>query len=260
MIDITAILLYIVFFVFGVIVFSFVNNVIYRLPDKKVFSKKKSTCMSCEHELSFKDIIPVISWIALKGKCRYCGKKISARYLIVELLGGILAVALPMYYGINLKALTVFLFFALLTIITCIDMDTMEIPFILNICILVLGVISIWTIGEVSLLDRIIGLFSISLPLFLIVLIIPEGFGGGDIKMMFAAGFLLGWKANVIAFLIGLLLGGIYGVVCLARRKHGKKDHFAFGPFLSIGLAISVFCGTGLMDMYINYLKLAFKA
>lgn len=251
-------LLYILFFIAGVIIFSFVNMVIYRLPKKQVFSKGKSSCISCGQKLAVKDKIPVVSWLALKGKCRYCGEKISVRYTIVELLGGVFAVVLAAYFGINLKALTMFLFFAILTVVTCIDMDIMEIPFVLNIGILVLGVISIFTVGEVRIVERIIGMFCISLPLYLIVLIIPEGFGGGDIKLMFAAGFLLGWKATVIGFFIGLILGGAYGGICLAGRKRGKKDHFAFGPFLSVGLAVSVFCGTQMMDLYINILKNAF--
>ena len=74
---------------------------------------------------------------------------------------------------------------------------------------------------------------------------------------MFAAGFLLGWKATVDGFFIGLILGGIYGVICLVRRSHGKNDHFAFGPFLSVGLAITLFCGNDLMNRYIDFLKAA---
>ena len=109
----------------------------------------------------------------------------------------------------------------------------------------------------VAIVSRLIGMICISLPLYLIVLIIPEGFGGGDIKLMFAAGFLLGWKATVVGFFIGLILGGIYGVICLVRRSHGKNDHFAFGPFLSVGLAITLFCGNDLMNRYIDFLKAA---
>lgn len=252
----TTIFIYLLIFIVGMAVFSFANIVIYRLPEKRNLIKGRSKCPACGHELFLKDMIPVFSWISLKGKCRYCGQKITARDTIVELLGGAFAVLLTAYFGINLKALTIFLFFALLTIISLIDQDTMEIPPELNIAILVLGIISIWTVGGVSILERVIGLFCISLPLYLIILIKPEGFGGGDIKLMFAAGFFLGWKATVVAFFIGLILGGIYGVVCLIRRKLGKTDHFAFGPYLSIGLAVSVFCGNTLMNTYIEYIKM----
>ena len=99
------------------------------------------------------------------------------------------------------------------------------------------------------------GLF-VALPL-LIAGITVGGIGGGDIKLMFAAGFLLGWKATVVGFFIGLILGGIYGVICLVRRSHGKNDHFAFGPFLSVGLAIALFCGNIIMNHYIDFIKAA---
>lgn len=222
-------------FVAGVIVFVFVNAAIYCLPKKE---KIKKECLTG----------------------RYDGEKISPRFVAICIMGGLFAAGLTAWYGVGLYALTVFLVLAVLTMITFIDIDVMEIPLVLNIALLVLGVISIWTMGCVSLISRIIGMFCISLPLFLIVLIIPDGFGGGDIKLMFAAGFLLGWKATVAAFLIGLVLGGIYGIVLLVRRKKGKKDHFAFGPFLSIGIAISMFCGTEIVDAYLNILKNAFTA
>lgn len=222
---------YILFFIIGVIVFACLNWVIDRLP-KKMGIKD--------------DTVPY--------------KMLSVRHILIDLLGGALAVLLTMYYGIDLGVLTIFLFFSVLTVVTFIDMDTMEIPFVLNIIIMVLGVISIWTVGEPSILERIIGMFAISLPLFLIVLIVPDGFGGGDIKLMFAAGLFLGWKATVVAFFIGLIAGGAYGIVCLVRRKKGKKDHFAFGPFLCVGLVIAQFCGTGLMDRYLDILKASFQA
>ncbi len=243
------------FFVLGAIIFSVLTMVIYRLPDKKKMSKP--VCTKCNKELAFKDYIPIFSYIGLKGKCRYCGEKIPVRYIGIELFGGITAVVMTGYFGMNFAGLIYFLFVGILTVITFIDFDTMEIPPVLNISILVLGVIAIFAIGDVTIVERLIGMICISLPLFIIVLIIPEGFGGGDIKLMFAAGFLLGWKRTVIGFFIGLILGGIYGAICLAGRKKGKKDHFAFGPFLAVGLAASLFCGTQLMDAYIEYMKAA---
>ena len=226
---------YIVSFVVGVIVFLFANVIIYCLPEKKKIKSEYFIGRSDE-------------------------KKISPRCIAIAAAGGIFAAGLTAWYGIGLYALTVFLVLFVLTIITFIDIDVMEIPPVLNIALLVLGIISIWTMGGVSIASRIIGMFCISLPLFLIVLVIPDGFGGGDIKMMFAAGFLLGWKATVAAFLIGLVLGGVYGIVLLIGRKKGKKDHFAFGPFLSIGIAISMFCGTEIVDAYIGILQNAFMA
>jgi leader peptidase (prepilin peptidase)/N-methyltransferase len=164
---------------------------------------------------------------------------------LIELLGGILAVLAVLYYGISLGAITVFLVFGVLAVIAVIDMDTQYIPPELNIILAVLGVISIWTLPGVSALERIIGAFCISVPLIIIVLFIPGGFGGGDIKLMAASGILLGWRGNVFAFFIAVLLGGIYGIYLLVTKKKGKKEHFAFGPFLSIGIAVSLYANFG---------------
>lgn len=230
---------FIVAFLAGVILFTLANEIILKLPNKENI---------------------------FKGKLKSL-EKFSPRCLVIQILGGLFGVLMVWQFGVSLEAVTVFLFFMLLTIVTFIDIDTMEIPFVLNVCILALGVISIFTRGgfcltggDLSLVSRIIGMLCVSLPLFLIVLVIPDGFGGGDIKLMFAAGFFLGWKATVIAFFIGLIIGGCQGVLLLVRRKKGKDDHFAFGPALSVGLMIATFVGTAMMNSYINVLKASFYA
>ena len=106
---IARILIEAVFFAIGASIFSFLNVVIYRLPRKIQFVGGSSMCTSCHHELVTKDLIPIISWISLKGKCRYCGEKISARYTIVETIGGVSAVLCTLFIGINIWALIVFL-------------------------------------------------------------------------------------------------------------------------------------------------------
>lgn len=230
---------FIVAFLAGVILFTLANEIILKLPNKENIFKGKPKSL----------------------------EKFSPRCFVIQILGGLFGVLMVWQFGVSLEAVTVFLFFMLLTIVTFIDIDTMEIPFVLNVCILALGVISIFTRGgfcltggDLSLVSRIIGMLCVSLPLFLIVLVIPDGFGGGDIKLMFAAGFFLGWKATVIAFFIGLIIGGCQGVLLLVRRKKGKDDHFAFGPALSVGLMIATFVGTAMMNSYINVLKASFYA
>ena len=214
----------IVAFLLGVVLFTLANEIILKLPNNENIFKGKPK--------SF--------------------EKFSPRCLFIQILGGVFGVLMVWQFDVSLEAVTVFLFFALLTIITFIDADTMEIPFVLNVCILVLGVISIFTRGGFSLSGGDLSL--------LIVLVIPDGFGGGDIKLMFAAGFFLGWKATVIAFFIGLIIGGCQGVILLARRKKGKDDHFAFGPALSVGLMIATFVGSQMMNSYINMIKASFYA
>lgn len=247
------VVIYILVFFIGMVVFACANELIIRIPKKEKLMTGRAACPKCGHQKNLKDMIPVFSYIFAKGKCRYCHEKQPARPMFIELLGGILAVAVVIYYHLSFAALTIFLLYTVLTVITFIDWDTQEIPPQLNAAILVLGVLSIWTIGGIGILERVIGMFCISLPLYLIVLVIPDGFGGGDIKLMFAAGFFLGWKGTLVAFFIGIISGGVYGMFMLAARKKGRKEHFAFGPFLSAGIAISAYAGLGitLMNMYI---------
>lgn len=249
---IVKILIEILLFAAGTVVYSFLNLVIYRLPEKKHLIKGSAICSKCGHDLSVKDMMPVLSWCFLKGKCRYCGSKISPRYPFVELLGGVTAVFLSLYYGVNLQAFTVFLFFAVMTVITFIDIDTMEIPPVLNVCIFLIGVLSIWTIGGISIVDRIIGMFAVSVPLYVLALF--GGFGGGDVKLMFAAGFFLGWKAVVAGFFVGIIIGAVYAVYLLIKKLKGMKAEIAFGPFLCLGMAIAAIAGERLFNLYISYL------
>jgi leader peptidase (prepilin peptidase)/N-methyltransferase len=227
-------------------------------PLRERLTKGRSACPHCGRSWKLKDSLPIFSWLLHKGKCIYCFEKISPRHTLIELFGGILAVIVWLYYGISLSALTVFLVFCVLATISFIDMDTQYIPPELNIILALLGVVSIWTLPGATVIERVIGVFCISVPLILIVLAVPGGFGGGDIKLMAAAGVLLGWKGNVLAFLIGLVLGGAYGVYLLLSKKKGKKEHFAFGPFLSVGIAISLYgqLGIFLLNQYVNLVML----
>lgn len=176
---------------------------------------------------------------------------------MVSLTGGILALVITGYYGTSMAALTLFLVSAVLVMITVIDAYTQTIPPVLNIILGALGLLSILTMPGISVAERVIGFFCISVPMFLIVLLVPGGFGGGDIKMMAASGILLGWKGNLAAFFIGLIIGGIYGAFLLISGKKGRKEHFAFGPCLSIGIFVSAYAGIGMriVDQYLYMIQ-----
>lgn len=185
-------------------------------------------------------------------------KKMSpAENRMVSLAGGILALVITGYYGMSMAALTLFLVSAVLVMITVIDAYTQTIPPVLNIILSVLGLVSILTMPGISVAERVIGFFCISVPMFLIVLLVPGGFGGGDIKMMAASGILLGWKGNLAAFFIGLIIGGVYGAFLLISGKKGRKEHFAFGPCLSIGIFVSAYAGIGMriVDQYLYMIQ-----
>lgn len=174
--------------------------------------------------------------------------------MLIVIAGMLFSVAAVVCYGISLQTLTLLLLYGILTAIAWIDWKTQTIPPLLNIMIGIVGILSCFTMPGPTVTERLIGFVCISVPMYLVVLFVPGGFGGGDIKMMAATGLLLGWKGTVAAFLIGLLSGGCYGIWLLAARKKSRKDHFAFGPFLSLGVAVAAFGGTGamLVDLYLQ--------
>ena len=247
------ILLGLIIFIFGSCIFSFLNVLIYRIPRNEGVVRGYSHCTSCGHRLYGRDMLPVLSWLFLKGKCRYCGSPVSGRYALVELMGGVAALVCVRFYGCTLAGVTAFAFFCLLTVIAFIDYDTMEIPNRLNVAMAVLGVISWATMPEISILQRLIGALAVSLTMIAVDFVVPGGFGGGDIKLVAAAGLLLGWKNNLLAALLGIFFGGIYGMWLLVRKKAGRKDHFAFGPFLCAGMAIALSAGEQIIHWYLGF-------
>ena len=172
----------------------------------------------------------------------------KTRFFITAIIGAVLGALVGFFFGV-------------LTVIAFIDMDTMEIPPSLNLIILGLGIISLILnlIGvqksDVSIIDRLIGAVCVSGFLLIVTILVKGAFGGGDIKLMAAAGVLLGWKGVLTGFLIGLFIGAAIGIVLIARRKKGGKEHMPFGPSLCIGLVLAVLFGQQLVNWYIDLLK-----
>ena len=156
------------------------------------------------------------------------------------------------WHEINLCVVTVFSLLTLLLIIAQIDQQTMEIPNGLVIACIVPAAMAVFAFPDVTLTERLIGFFSVSLPLFAITLAVPGAFGGGDIKLMAVIGFFLGWKMSLTAFMIAVFSGGIYGIGLLLSKKKGAKEQFAFGPFLCAGTALTLFVGEWLLSWYLS--------
>ena len=190
----------------------------------------------------------------IKKRSNIVGSVLPKRPLIIELVGGAFAVFSVAMYGIHLSALLFFLVICDLMVITMIDADTQEIPPQLNVILLLLGIPAIWVLPGPTIIERVIGLFAISVPMFILMLF--NGFGGGDVKM-FAAGFLLGWKGVVGAFFVGIIVGGAYAIYLLVKKKKGRKEQFAFGPFLAFGVLVSLTQNLGdtMISTYIDYVK-----
>ncbi|MDR3137023.1 MAG: prepilin peptidase [Coriobacteriales bacterium] len=171
------------------------------------------------------------------------------------LLAGWLPPAVPALIAASISAALLFIVFCVLLLVSFIDADTMEIPDSLSIWLAALGLIGMG-LGPFAGYDwpaHVIGAFCVSLPMLLLALFIPGAFGLGDVKLMAAAGLLLGWQLVIVAVFIGILIGGIYGIFLLATRRKGRKEHFAFGPALCMGIAVSSLLGNTLMNWYLGF-------
>lgn len=239
-------------FMLGACVFSFLNVIVYRAPRKMSFVKGFSICPNCGHRLGALDLVPIFSYLFLRGNCRYCKAHIGIRDTLVELMGGFLAIFCVWRFENYGQALTAFLFYCVLTVVTFLDIDTMEIEDECHIVIVLLAVLAVFIMPEQSILSRVIGAVCISVPMFLVTLLVPGGFGGGDIKLMAACGLFLGWKATLLSAALGILFGGGYGIWLLLTKQADRKAHFAFGPFLCLGMAIGLPYSQQLIDAYIS--------
>ena len=240
-------------FLFGLLIGSFLNVCIYRIPQKISVAMGFSYCPSCHHRLMPKDLFPVASYLLLRGSCRYCGAPISKRYPLIETVTGLLFVLNWLRLGFTpMGALTAALL-AVLVVITMIDLDLQIIPDGLNLFILVLALPAIFFSGR-SLPEHLIGLVAVSLLLFIVAVLSNGGMGGGDIKLMGAAGLFLGWKLILLALIVGSVVGAIISLILLAAKKAGRKTMIPFGPFLSLGIAIAALYGDDLIWWYLMIL------
>lgn len=238
------------FGLYGLVIGSFLNVLILRLPIKESITLKRSHCMTCGHTLSWYELFPLFSYIFLGGKCRHCKSHISIQYPLVEGANGISYVILYLAGGMTVETVLYCLCASALLALSVIDWRTREIPIGFNIFILLLGLVRLVTdIGNWS--QYVIGLFAVSGFLFLLFLITKgRGIGGGDIKLMAATGLLLGWQLNIIAFLLGCVLGSIIHLTLMAVKKADRV--LAFGPYLSMGVYMAMIWGEQLVSWYLS--------
>lgn len=251
-------LLYLFIFVLGICIGSFINVIVYRIPNS-ISMKGRSFCPNCKNQIKTYDLIPLLSFFLLKRKCRSCKSSISFRYPFVELLVGILAVIIFIHYYFTAKALLAFALCSVLVAIALIDYDKMLIPDILVFLIIPLSVISFFVFGEISVVSRILGVFCVSAPLFIFTIFKKDAFGLGDIKLMAASGLFLGLKLNLIAFFMAIIFAGIYILIKSLLKKLKKDDHIPFGPFLCTGIMLTLMYGQRLIELYLNFLDKILK-
>lgn len=245
-------------FLYGIVIGSFLNVCILRIPTKESLMPG-SHCMACGSRLRWQDLIPVFSYLLLKGRCRYCGAKISAQYPLVEAANGALYVVIFLVNGVNLKSVLFCLMASVLLVISVIDERTYEIPISCNVVLLMLGIAAcvLDVMQNVALLTgHLLGLVSVSMALYLLYRISGgRAIGGGDVKLMAAAGLIVGVRDIVLAFFLGCILGS---VIHLARMKiSGAERMLAMGPYLSAGILIAALFGERMFGWYFGMLGLS---
>lgn len=249
----TLIPIYITIFLFGIVIGSFLNVCIYRIPAGESIVTDRSHCMTCGYQLKWYDLIPILSWLVLRGRCRKCGEKISGQYPLIEAVNGILYVII--FYVMDLElipATLTCLLASALVVLSVIDFQTYEIPLGINIFILVLGALTVFTDSS-DWSSHVIGFFAISIVLELIQWISKgRAIGGGDVKLMAAAGLFLGWKLIILAFFIACIAGAVIHVIRMKVSNVGKV--LAMGPYLSLGILISALWGNQVWNWYMSIL------
>lgn len=236
--------------IYGLCIGSFLNVLIYRIPLGQSIAKEGSHCFSCGSKIKWYDNIPLLSYLMLGGRCRNCKSRISIQYPVVEFLNAFLWELVFLKYQYSLKTLIYFALVSALLSLSVIDEKTFEIPVIFNYFILALGIVYT-VVDSKNWISHIVGMLCISGFLFIVWWVTEgNGVGFGDIKLMFTCGLLLGWKAIIVGFFLGCIIAI---PVHLLRMKLSNKEHkLAFGPYLSLGIYLSLFVAEPIMDSYLR--------
>lgn len=249
-IELYAIILYIIIFLFGIVIGSFLNVCILRIPNGESIAKERSHCMKCGYQLKWYDLIPLFSYLFLGGRCRKCKEPISKQYPIIEGINGFLYVLIFVVKGWNFDAVIYCLLASALLTLSVIDFRTYEIPFGINVFIFILGVVHL-VLHISDWKEYLIGFVLVS-GIFEIILRASKGraIGGGDVKLMAAAGLLIGWKNAYLAMVAGCVIGS---VIHLIRMKVTKEGHvLAMGPYLAVGIFLAVMWGEPFLNWYFS--------
>lgn len=235
-------------FLLGASIGSFLNVLIYRIPRKISISTGRSFCPNCGHKLSFFDLVPIISFIFLGGRCRYCKEKISIVYPIVEAITGLIFLLSFLFFGYSIYYLKFIIFSSVLIVISIIDLQTMEIPDEPVFFGLFFGVI--FLLIEKNYFNTLIGLIIPPVIFFLIIVLSKGGMGGGDFKLSFLFGLYLGFPKVIPWFFLSFLLGFFPAIIMLLTKKATRKTPLPFGPFMALSGIITFLFGSQIIRFY----------
>ncbi len=236
--------------VLGAIVGSYLNVVIFRYGTDSSL-RGRSVCRECNRQLAAWELIPIVSYLLLRGRCHTCHKPISWRYPVIELLTGLFTAGILVTLGTSLPAWSLVAAVWLATTIFWIDIDQMVIP---DGAVLGLFVAAfVWQVTQNQVAGGLLGAVAMSLVILLIIFLTRgAGMGWGDAKLAVALGFLLGWPLALVGLFLGIVLGAVYGVGLLLARRAKRKDPIPFAPFLLVGTALTMLWGQQLLHWYLT--------
>lgn len=247
---------YIFVCILGLVLGSFLNVCIYRIPREESIAYPASHCVSCSHKLYPEDLVPVISYMMLKGKCRYCNEKISVRYPIIECLNAILYLFIYYKFGPTIVTLKYCTLISILIVISVIDYKTQNIYSVTisfgAVAASVFMIIQYILYGE-SCFDYILGGITGASVIGLIVFI-TKGMGEGDIEIAGVCGLFIGYKLIILDIFLAIVTGGITGLIILGFKIKKPEEKIAFGPFISAGAIAAILCGNEMIHYYLKLL------
>ncbi len=248
---------YIVFFILGSLLGSFGNVIIYRLPKGLSVVKPRSHCQGCNKMVAWYDNIPIISWLVLKGHCRYCQAKFSFRYLMVELITAVLFALTFHFVGWNWLLVDYLIFVFGLVVCSFIDLDHMILPDVFTLSGIVIGLLGALLNPERYFWEAFAGVMMGGGFLWMTAYIYflmtkKEGMGGGDIKLIAWIGAVLGWRAIPFVIFTSAVVGTVVGLSMARGKKEGLKTMIPYGPFLAIGAIIYLLGGQTLGQWYLS--------
>ncbi|KKM10863.1 hypothetical protein SY88_11455 [Clostridiales bacterium PH28_bin88] len=246
-------IMYFLFFMIGIVLGSFLNVCIYRIPRGESIVAPPSRCPACGTRLRALDLLPVLSWLWLRGRCRYCGAGVPAKYPLVELLSGMIYVGLYHNFGLQPVLAGGLILASILIVVTFTDLEHYRIPnkVVLFGFLAGLGYV-IWS-KEPPLINAFFGVLAGGGPLYLLALL-TSGMGGGDVKLAAMAGLYLGWQKVILALFLAAGLASLVGMTLIALGIKKRKDPIPFGPFIALGTMISLLWGKQLIEWYLTML------
>lgn len=242
-------------FILGLLLGSFFNVCIYRIPREESIAYPPSHCTSCGNNLKAVDLFPVLSYAFLEGKCRYCGEKISIKYPLFEILTAIIFVLIYKEYGYSVNSIKYIVFASYLIIIGIIDLNTTDVYFSTTIFGIIVGAIFIIVnlIFGNPIFTYILGA-AFGAGIIALIILLTHGMGWGDAEILGICGLFLGFKLSVLTFFLSAVLGGIIGVILIATKIKSRKDYIPFGPYIAIAALIAVLYGNNVIEWYLGFL------